>query len=39
MLMSPAGLIPEKDCAGDAQQQLKSTQIERERELSTSTNP
>jgi hypothetical protein len=28
MLMSPVGLRPEKDCAGDAQQQLKTTDPE-----------
>jgi hypothetical protein len=39
MLMSPVGLRPEKDCAGDARQKLKSTDpTSRQRGRPTSTN-
>jgi hypothetical protein len=40
MLMSPVGLRPEKGCAGDARQKLKSTDpTSRQRGRPTSTNP
>jgi hypothetical protein len=40
MLMSPVVLRPEKGCARDAQQKLKTTDsTSRQRGLSTSTNP
>jgi hypothetical protein len=40
MLMSPVGLEPEKDGAGDAQQKRKSTDpTSRQRGHPTSTNP
>jgi hypothetical protein len=40
MLISPAGLSPEKHCAGEAQQQLKTTgPTSRQRGRPTLTNP
>jgi hypothetical protein len=40
MVMSPAELRPEKDCAGEAQQQLKITDpTSRQRERPTTSNP
>jgi hypothetical protein len=40
MLKSPTGLVPEKDCGGDAQQQLKTTDpTYHQRGSPTSTNP
>jgi hypothetical protein len=40
MLINPVGLRPEKGCAGDAQQKLKTTDpTSRQRGRPTSTNP
>jgi hypothetical protein len=40
MIMSPGGLRPEKGCAGDAQQNLKTTDpTPRQRGHPTSINP
>jgi hypothetical protein len=40
MFMSPVGLKPEKGCAGDARQKLKTTDpTSRQRGRPTSTNP
>jgi hypothetical protein len=40
MVMSPAGLLPEKHCTGETQQQLKSTEpSSRQRGQLTSTDP
>jgi hypothetical protein len=40
MIMSPVGLRPEKDCAGDAVKKLKTTEpSSRQSGLPTSPNP